>query len=202
VAVATYWHKSSSEIQKIIAVSRFQFFIALTISTISSKFAFLEQQPWVLLHTQHTHYNIPRWTILSSVANVEALIPTILHLKHNVTLNILKDYCITVIGGFICLQTWHILDGQIHHINTEKVSDLLCYYHSISDEVGKFNLIFLMTRHNVPPWRSPVLTLKSGCDMDLLGLGYCIQMCSNIKQWAVSNLWNEASASDYMQMAF
>ena len=50
------------------------------INAITWKMSVLVQQPWVLLHTLDTHY-IPTNTILSGVAHMKALVPSIHYLQ-------------------------------------------------------------------------------------------------------------------------
>jgi len=51
------------------------------------------------------------------------------------------------------------------------------------------------------PVGSPVLTVMSGCDMDLLGVGNCPQMrCIVNHTVAEATLCQRACATDYMQV--
>jgi hypothetical protein len=48
---------------------------------------------------------------------------------------------------------------------------------------------------------SVVLTVMSGCDMDLLGVGDCPEMCCNVKtQRAEATLCQQSRVTHYMQM--
>jgi hypothetical protein len=56
-------------------------------------------------------------TQVSRVANVKALVPSILYLqKHKINVNSQKYSCIAIIQGFIWLETRHISSGLTHHI--------------------------------------------------------------------------------------
>jgi len=51
------------------------------------------------------------------------------------------------------------------------------------------------------PVGSPVLTVMSGCDMDLLGVGNCPQMRCNVNHTvAEATLCQWACATDYIQV--
>jgi len=68
------------------------------------KLPVLVQQPEVLLHTDHTHFYTPPKPIFSDVANMKALVPSILHLQTQENVNIQQYRCITIIQDLFDLK--------------------------------------------------------------------------------------------------
>ena len=118
------------------------------------KLPVLVQQPEVLLHTYHTHFYTHPKTIVSGVANVKVLVPTIHHLQTQDKCNIQQYCCITIIHGFIWLEARHISSGLSHHIHNIKClwfwfEHLQYNYCNNCVEVRNV-LIFHMTSNYVP----------------------------------------------------
>ena len=175
--------------------------------TISWQLSVLVQQPQVLLHTYYTYYHIPPNTIVSGVANVEALVPTILHLqtqdkcKHSTILQLPNHKWF-----YFTWSTTHISSALTHHIHNIKCLwfwfQLLQYHYCNNCVEGTNYLIQYSTWQAIMslPVGSPVLTYCSGCDMDLLAVGNCPQMRCNVNNtvsW--SNCVATSCATDYMQ---
>ena len=171
---------STFEVQHLWAASRCLFLIAPIIRSQALITSRSGTAVTILLYTYHTHYHKTAKTILSGVVNAKAPVATIHYLKHKINVNIQQFCCITIIQGFTWLEAWHISSALTHHIHNIQClwfwCELLIYQYCNKCVESRNFLTLHMTSNFVPACREPLLTIMSGCDMDLLGMGTCPQM--------------------------